>query len=359
MIITFFRVLRLSALLIALCLLSSCREIRAIPGHGGGKRFSEEQRAITKSIRAAVDDMNLKEIQGKKVRVILQSISHSGGGSTRLPGWNNFDMRKTISSSVSNSIANSIGGYRSLVDPKFLLGKDETSTGSETNRNDFSTKGDDRTGTNDSFYHSYRYQPNATLNTHSVSTNTDLNYLNSILQMKCHHEGIVLSNTGDHLLYVIVDILGTNRSRNDLIAFTKDKLTGECEISYYVMNKKGQMVFKLRSTGAKSTYGEQAFIGFNLNRPTHNLQRISPEPIMSFSKKNEAKNIKSSLNDSDIIDISMEHNVKETADPDELANQIDTLIKDGNLEKAKILLKSLKKIDSNHPSVESFSSTLE
>ncbi len=355
-----YKVFQFSILVSIALIASSCREFRAIPGHGGGKRFSEEQRAITKSIRAAVDDMNLMELKGKKVKIVLQSISHSGGGSTRLPGLTSFDMRKTISSSVSNSIANSLGGYTNLVDPKYLLGKDETSTGPRTNNNNFSARDDNRTGANDSFNHGYRYQPNATVNTHSVSTNSDLNYLNSVLQMKCHHEGVVLTNAGDYFLYVIVDILGTNRSRNDLIAYTKDNLTGECELSYYVMNKKGQIVFKLRNTGAKSTYGEQAFVGFNLNRPTHNLKRFKPEAIMAFCEVDETK--KSAgviLKRADIINVPMVNKKKETADPDELANQIDSLIKEGDLEKAKTLLKSLKKVDPNHPSIESFSSTLD
>jgi hypothetical protein len=346
--------------LFSMLVLTSCREIRAIPGHGGGKRFSEEQRAMTKSIRAAVDDMELKELKGKTVRIVLQSIAHSGGGSTRLPGWTSFDARKTISSSLSTVANNTVGGYTNLVDPKFFLGKDETSTGPRTNNNNFSDRNETRYSDNRNFNHGYRYQPNATVNTHSVSTNSDLNYLNSVLQMKCHHENIILSGKGEYTLYVLVDILGTNRSKNDLIAYTRDKLTGECEISYYVMNKANSIHVPLRKTGAKSVYSEQAVIGFNIDYPRHRLKRFSPDKIMSFGSKNEGTMInRSAKNKNHIIDMPLKQPLFSKEDPDELANQIDSYIKEGDNEKAKALFKKLKKIDKNHPSLEGFASTLE
>jgi hypothetical protein len=348
------------ALSLCLLLLCSCREFRAIPGHGGGKRFSEEQRAVSKSIRAAIDDMDLKELKGKKVRVILQTISHSGGGTTRLPGWNSFDMRKSISRNLSGSIQKGLAGYTNLTDPRYLLGKDETSTGSKTNNTNYYDRENTNVSNNSSFNHGYRYQPNATINTHSVSTNSDFNYLNSILQMKCHHEGIYLTNKGDYLLYVLVDILGTNRSKNDLIAYTKEKLSGECEISYYTMQNNGKMLFKLRSAGAKSTYSEQAIGGFNISKPSYKLNRFQPDSIMSFgSKKELPEKMDYDLKKDDLIDVELKTNGAKKVDPDELANEIDNYIKEGNKESARVLYKKLIKSHPDHPRVEEFKASLE
>src|SRR5213595_1131977 len=77
-------------LLLAICLLlgSGCGVFRGIPSHGGGKRFDEEQRVVAGAIRQTLADLDVSELQGKKVQISLECISQDGGGNSSFPGLN-------------------------------------------------------------------------------------------------------------------------------------------------------------------------------------------------------------------------------------------------------------------------------
>jgi len=47
-------------------LLCSCGTLTGIPSHGGGKRFATEQRLVSASVRAALKDMDVSKLRGKK-----------------------------------------------------------------------------------------------------------------------------------------------------------------------------------------------------------------------------------------------------------------------------------------------------
>ena len=56
---------------ISLLSLTACGTMTGIPAHGGGKRFAVEQELISASSRAAVKNIDLSALQGKKVKLIL------------------------------------------------------------------------------------------------------------------------------------------------------------------------------------------------------------------------------------------------------------------------------------------------
>jgi len=81
--------------------------------------------------------------------------------------------------------------------------------------------------------------------------------------------------------------------------------------------------------------------------------------IMSFEDKNELSVYNKHSNKRVVFDVPMKKYSSDKTDPDELANQIDVYIKEGNIEQANKLFLLLKKVDKNHPQIERFATALE
>lgn len=60
--------------------LSGCGTLTGIPGHGGGKRFAEEQRLVSASIRGSLKQIDVSALRGKRVGLIFALIADEGGG---------------------------------------------------------------------------------------------------------------------------------------------------------------------------------------------------------------------------------------------------------------------------------------
>ena len=60
--------------------LSGCGTLTGIPGHGGGKRFVEEQRLVSASIRGSLEAIDVSALRGKRVAMIFSIIADEGGG---------------------------------------------------------------------------------------------------------------------------------------------------------------------------------------------------------------------------------------------------------------------------------------
>lgn len=54
--------------------------LTGIPAHGGGKRYATEQRLVSASIRAALRDVDVTALKGKKVALVFDIIADEGGG---------------------------------------------------------------------------------------------------------------------------------------------------------------------------------------------------------------------------------------------------------------------------------------
>ena len=75
---------RLSVALLAGALvlaLTGCGTLTGIPAHGGGKRFATEQRLVSASIRAALMDIDVRPLKGKRAALIFDLVADEGGGS--------------------------------------------------------------------------------------------------------------------------------------------------------------------------------------------------------------------------------------------------------------------------------------
>ena len=64
--------------LLLLLLLSGCGSLTGIPGHGGGKRFAIEQELVAAATRAAIKEIDVSTIRGKKVNLYVNAIGDTG-----------------------------------------------------------------------------------------------------------------------------------------------------------------------------------------------------------------------------------------------------------------------------------------
>ena len=221
--------MRLHSLWLApLVLLCGCGTYRGIPSHGGGKRFDEEQRIVAGAIRQGLSEMNLRELRGRRVRIEVQSIAHEGSGNVNWPGLTGL--------SLNGSLAWNQNNFAAL-------------TGSALNISDSKSSGV-------SAGSSYRANPEYYSN--ASGTGQDLTYLQGVLEMKARHDGLVLEGQADSILFVLVDVLGTNRSRRNYGFRGTDDYRASCEITYYAQDlPTGSLIFRERQTGAMSTYSEE------------------------------------------------------------------------------------------------------
>lgn len=74
------RILLGSTIVAAGLVLSACGTLTGIPGHGGGKRFVEEQRLVSASIRGSLEEIDVQPLVGKRVALVFSLISDEGAG---------------------------------------------------------------------------------------------------------------------------------------------------------------------------------------------------------------------------------------------------------------------------------------
>ncbi|MBL8389362.1 MAG: hypothetical protein JNK17_14210 [Hydrogenophaga sp.] len=60
--------------------LTGCGTLTGIPGHGGGKRFSTEQKLVAASVRNTLMQLDVSPLKGKKVALVFDIMSDEGGG---------------------------------------------------------------------------------------------------------------------------------------------------------------------------------------------------------------------------------------------------------------------------------------
>lgn len=252
---------RLSLTLICLAAMCAgsvgCGVFRGIPSHGGGKRFDEEQRVVAAAIRRTLADMDLSDLRGKRVAITLDSIAHEGGGNVSFPG---------VTGVTGGASANEGDGISSQITPG-LPGQP-----SWINSNSNSGYGGNI---------GLHYRAETSYGTHGASTAPDMVYFQASLDMKARHAGLMLGGTEppEVVLYVLVDVLGTNRSHTGGLVGSTDTLLASCEATYYAQDpKSGQLVFEARRASSAATYAESRQFG----KPAQIIRTIArtcPTPL--------------------------------------------------------------------------------
>jgi hypothetical protein len=202
-----------------------------MPSHGGGKRFDEEQRAVAASIRRTISSMDIAELQGRKTALVVSNLYTSGSGTTTWSGLQ--DISLGLGYSAGDTVLK-----RTL--PPGVSFRDDT----------FSDR--------DSANLSLRYRPLSSYRAASHPSEGDLGYFRAALEMKARHDGLsVVTRNPQVLLHVLVDVLGTNHSRTDVLFYAREELKASCELTYYAQDvKTGKLIFKARQTGSAASYRE-------------------------------------------------------------------------------------------------------
>ncbi len=262
---------RLTGLTLFTVILAGCGgTFRGIPSHGGGKRFSEEQRVVAGAIRRAVADMNLKELRGRKVKVDITGMPSTGAGNINWGGVQEIG----VSASVEN-IAVDIANAMSRVHTAKPFGDSSTL---DYRQSDLENEREERTGIRANM----EYRPYNRYVIDKQFSEGDLDYLETSLEMKGYQEGITFTKKSyDSVLHVLVDVLGTNRSRDDLFIIHSEELQAECEISYLARDlKKKSILFPCRRTSAIASYSEDRYTILPLpSRVTRRIESTEPTPF--------------------------------------------------------------------------------
>jgi len=253
---------RIAALLLFVCVgVTGCAAFRGIPSHGGGKRFDEEQRIVAGAIREAVAGMALTEIEGKRTRIQLVSVPTSGAGNITFGGLQDINANVSLSDSEYNLVRRLIP----LLDPTFRevfrwvtddeLYEPQSLTKEEYNAQSVHEKRRDK---RTSWGAGLRYRLDHSYYTQRTPTDGDINYLQAVLEMKARHCGVTIDGGQPVcMLYVLVDVLGTNRRRRDYLVWKKDDLAATCEMTYYARDfKTGELLFAARRAAGMARYEE-------------------------------------------------------------------------------------------------------
>lgn len=233
--------------LAALCV--GCSQFRGLPTHGGGKRFEEEQRAVAAAIRRTVGCMDLAALRDKRVLVVVSSLATSGSGTTDFAG------------------------------PQFGTVR------AETNVNDYDIRRSTTGGRTVETHHAepelganLTYRLSGAYRAANQPTDADLLYFRACLDMKARHAGLGLVNeTPQAVLHVLVDVLGTNQSRRDYVAFMDDELLASCEVTYYAQEVgTGRLLFHARQTGATAGYHERRLLLTPVTRVSRTIEHAKP-----------------------------------------------------------------------------------
>lgn len=245
--------LMITGLVLLLC--GGCGVFRGIPSHGGGKRFDEEQRVVAGAIRQSLSQMDLSPLAGKRVQIVVDSIAQDGGGNFTPPGLQTFGVNGSLSNYAGN-----------------VLRLDRESDQIKTD--------DTRTETNGvSGYMNWQVNPNYT--SHLFSTSGDLAYLRASLDMKARLDGLLLTGQEPQVVvFVLVDILGTNRSRSDRLVISSDALAATCETTWYATSADGrEVILPARRTAATAFYRETRGLGVQGVQIVRSLNRSDPSPF--------------------------------------------------------------------------------
>lgn len=231
---------------------SGCASYRGMPSHGGGKRFDEEQRILAAAIRHAIQQMDLSEVEPTQISMEISSLETSGTGQPNYPGLGNLNFNAGYADTDIELVRRAIGSASNNFDS-----------------DDGNFRQDARVSAN--------FQMNPSLRTNNNITREDMQYLKRVLEMHFRHEGfqIVAPAQAKLQVIVLVDVLGTNLSRLDYGLAYRDDLGATCELSYYFINPKNQVVEKaIQSSGSVGRYLETNFRLTPIRKSSRELEKI-------------------------------------------------------------------------------------
>ena len=273
--------------LIALLFLSGCGALTGIPGHGGGKRFAIEQELVAGATRAAIKEIDVSIIRGKKVNLYVNAIGDTGAGNliggrfsviSQLRGdyiqtpvvtetsiYPRYTAFTTAQSSTRTSSENnsrtSQGGITSTTS------SDGSSSSSSTEKTTTDTllpsptsKETQQKGSGGEIQAGVEYKGLGAYTNSEEITSNDLQYLSALLQTYLFLQGvyIVPPSEAEVDVYVTVDVFGTVRTRIEWFLANNEILRARTTLEVMAVDHlTGRLVMPPQTAGTEAEYNEQ------------------------------------------------------------------------------------------------------
>ncbi|MBQ9681927.1 MAG: adhesin [Neisseriaceae bacterium] len=283
---------------ISLLSLTACGTMTGIPAHGGGKRFAVEQELISASSRAAVKNIDLSALQGKKVAVFVSMIGDQGSGVMTGGRYSidalirgeyqnipnaittyGYPTYETTASTASSSLASATTSTSVLNAPSY----------SKTKQDGVAARAG--AGLNVQGLGEYK---NETL----IQNPQDGSFLSRLIQTVMFLKGVqvVPSEYADVDLFVNVDVFGTIRSRTEYHLLNSEQLKSQTKIEYFAIDKATrQIVIKPTVSAFESQYKEKYVLWTGPYKTVKTVK--SADPLMvDFSDISNNSSISGSLN---------------------------------------------------------------
>ncbi|HEZ0051082.1 TPA: adhesin MafA, partial [Neisseria meningitidis] len=247
-------------LLLIPLVLTACGTLTGIPAHGGGKRFAVEQELVAASSRAAVKEMDLSALKGRKAALYVSVMGDQGSGNISggrysidaliRGGYHNnpesatqysypaYDTTATTKSDALSSVTTSTS----------LLNAPAAALTRNSGRKGERSAGLSVNGTGD-----YR---NETL----LANPRDVSFLTNLIQTVFYLRGIevVPPEYADTDVFVTVDVFGTVRSRTELHLYNAETLKAQTKLEYFAVDRDSRKLLIAPKTAAyESQYQEQ------------------------------------------------------------------------------------------------------
>lgn len=328
-----------SVLAASTLILVGCATFRGMPSHGGGKRFDEEQRVVSASIRHAAESMDFSKIKTRKIALEVTGLETSGTGQAFYPGLGQMN------------------GYYDWFDQdqKFDFGNMKYGQDAGAAPNNLGGFIKDNADKRDNLRWVPNFEFNPSLRSNNNITRQDVDYLQKVLEMRLRHDGfqIVPLNQCDAYLVVLVDALGTNLSRKDYLLAFDDDLAATCEMTYYAINPRSQNVL----CAAKAVASESKYLERNIRfspiqghaRSVKTFdERIAPLPTKAGGEFTGGRSANANV---------YVNPVRERAD--DLVQEAEVAIMSNDADAAKKAINALRKISPNHPNLQDLQQRLQ
>lgn len=241
-------------------LLTACGTLTGLPGHGGGKRFAVEQELVAASSRAAVKEMDLSALQGRRVALYVSTMGDQGSGNIT-GGRYSIDalIRGGYQNNPDSATQYTYPGYDTTATTTAdSLASVTTSTSvlnapaSATTQNN-GRKGERSAGLVVNGNSGYR---NETL----ITNPRDVSFLTNLIQTVFYLRGIevVPPEYADTDVFVTVDVFGTIRSRTEFHVYNAETLKAQTKLEYFAVDRNTRkLLIKPTSAAYETQYKEK------------------------------------------------------------------------------------------------------
>lgn len=276
--------------LLTLCLfLNGCVYQRGIAGHGGGKRFTVEQKLLSRATHSTLSEFDFQTLRGKRVALIVNMISDTSHGNIASGKLQiNTILRKEYVKKPKQTERYEYEVFQTTETESFVLDEQVATEGEQVTESQvIPIHGVERTVQHHTrsttqqqlkqTSHTYQtkgegYEIAVEANQtgignyyNSVPAPTDEPYVVGLLKRYLVAQGVILidakqSNQGaqvDAVLYASIDVFGINRSRFDVIAYNSERLIAETAIEIMAIDtRNNQPIMSPQLVNHQSWYKE-------------------------------------------------------------------------------------------------------